>query len=124
MGRVKILIVEDSPTHQKIAQVNLKRYDAEIRVVGDGLQALAEAAREFYDLIVMDLMMPNMDGLTASRRIRELEASSGRHAVIVAVTAAGKLDECLQAGMDDLVMKPANYDQIMATWLPDCRKLT
>jgi CheY-like chemotaxis protein len=111
MGRrhpLRILLVEDNITNQKVMLQLLKRLGYAATVVGDGREALKAAHEQWHDVILMDIQMPEMDGLEATRRIRrELPASRQPH--IIAITAAAmQLDreKCLEAGMDDFVAKP------------------
>jgi len=104
----KVLVVDDNLVNQQVAQRFLERLGCEVTVVEDGSKAVASTAVADFDLILMDVQMPVMDGLTATRHIRAREAS-GRHTPIVALTASAmtdELDRCLDAGMDDLLTKP------------------
>jgi CheY-like chemotaxis protein len=86
-------------------------------IVSDGAEAVEAAMKKRYDLILMDIQMPGMDGLTATQRIRELSVEEGVHIPIVAVTAnAMKGDDqcCLEAGMDDYVTKPIDRACLLA----------
>jgi CheY-like chemotaxis protein len=80
-------------------------------VTANGLEALSQWQTEKFDLIFMDVQMPEMDGLTATRQIRQAEEACGLHIPIVAMTAramAGDRERCLEAGMDDYITKPLN----------------
>ncbi len=104
----RVLVVEDNPVNQKVAQRFLERLGCNVRVVGDGTEAVEACASERFDLILMDMQMPVMDGLTATRAIRTRE-SGGARTPIVALTAnvlAGQFQSCLDAGMDDVLAKP------------------
>jgi two-component system, sensor histidine kinase and response regulator len=104
----RVLVVEDNPVNQKVAQKFLERFGCTVRVVGDGKEAVEITARERFDLILMDMQMPVMDGIEATRAIRVAE-SSGSRTPIVALTAnvlAGQYQSCLDAGMDDVLAKP------------------
>jgi CheY-like chemotaxis protein len=87
-------------------------------IVGDGMEALDALAADRYDLVLMDMQMPNLDGLATTARIREREAGSGdRHLPIVALTANAFEEDrrrCLQAGMDDFLAKPFQREALLA----------
>ena len=86
--------------------------------MGDGRQVLEALDRENFDLILMDVQMPEMDGLEATRRVREKEASTGGRIPIVAMTAHAMetdMNRCLAAGMDTYVSKPINIDDFYST---------
>jgi len=110
-----ILLAEDNTVNQRVAQLMIERMGHSIVVVENGCLAVDAAAKQHFDLILMDLQMPQMDGFEATVRIREAEkktALSGQcepHVPIVALTAhamTGDRDECLRAGMDDYISKP------------------
>jgi len=106
---LRILLAEDNPVNQKVAAGLLAKWGHEVRVARDGIEALAEFERQEFDLVLMDLQMPNMGGLEATAVIRKQEAGTGRHVPIVALTAHAMAKDrrrCLQAGMDGYVSKP------------------
>ena len=117
-SRINILLVEDYPTNQIIATEHLTSHGFRVELASNGAEALAAFQKRRFDLILMDIQMPIMDGYEAARRIRELENRlHGRstdpdaevHVPIVAMTAhafKGYRQECLQAGMDDYLTKP------------------
>jgi PAS domain S-box-containing protein len=120
----RILLVEDNLVNQKIATTLLKSLQLQAEVVGNGQQALEQLRRHAYDLVLMDVQMPLMDGFAATRMLRSTEfASPNRHTPVIAVTAyAMKSDreKCLAAGMNDYLAKPitrANLREIMGNWL-------
>jgi len=81
------------------------------------MEALAAWQRELFDLILMDVQMPEMDGFEGTRRIRAIEQSTGAHVPIVAMTAramSGDRERCIAAGMDDYVSKPVRMPELMA----------
>jgi len=102
----KILLAEDNPVNRKLAGAMLRRLGYEADVAQNGVEAVAACQSRTYDLVLMDVQMPELDGLEATRRIR---AAEERQPVIVAMTAnamKGDRDLCLEAGMDDYLTKP------------------
>jgi signal transduction histidine kinase/ActR/RegA family two-component response regulator len=123
LGRpLRVLVAEDSPTNQFVAAVLLEAIGVHADIVGDGLEAVTSATRYPYDLILMDMQMPEMDGIEATRAIR---AGGGVLATvpIIALTA-NAFDEdvrsCLDAGMNDFVSKPIVRERLLAAM---CRHL-
>jgi hypothetical protein len=113
-----VLIVEDNAVVRKIAQLNLQRYGVDSHVATNGLEAIEMFAQHVYDLILMDVAMPGMNGLRATELIREAEKDGRGRVPIVALTAGGSKEECIQAGMDDYVRKPPDYLRVLRKWLP------
>lgn len=113
----RVLVVEDNPTNQAVASLMLRKAGYMVTVVEDGAQAVAACARERYDIVLMDVQMPVMDGMEATRRIRAAEAAEGRaRTPILAMTAnamAGMSADYAAAGMDDCVYKPFRQQQIL-----------
>ena len=108
-SNTKVLIVEDNPVNQKFVMRLLEKQGVRPLVANDGLEALQILSDQPVDIILMDMQMPRMDGLTATQKIREMEKRSGKHTPIIALTAnAMKSDreKCLNAGMDDYLAKP------------------
>jgi PAS domain S-box-containing protein len=106
-----ILLAEDNLVNQEVILELLRKLGLNADAVEDGSQALKALGEKSYDLILMDIQMPEMDGLEATRRIREAEQQDGRgrHIPIIAVTAhamQGDRERCLEAGMDDYIKKP------------------
>ncbi|MEY2632571.1 MAG: hypothetical protein RIR00_1225 [Pseudomonadota bacterium] len=113
----RILLVEDTPVNQRLGQVILQKHGYKVTLAEDGLVALNLLAAQEFDLILMDVQMPNMDGLEATRRLRQLEAAGRRRTPVVALTAnalAGDRETCLAAGMDDFLAKPFHADEMYA----------
>ncbi|WP_405082752.1 response regulator [Paenibacillus chitinolyticus] len=119
---LSILIVEDNPMNRKLLQTILRKRGFEPDIAEDGAEAVEASARKAYDLIFMDIAMPNMDGLEAARRIRE-EASDDNSPVIVAVTAYARKEDrvkCLASGMQDYVSKPfriVEIEDVLTKWI-------
>jgi two-component system, sensor histidine kinase and response regulator len=104
----KVLLVEDNLVNQKVARTFLERLGCEVTVAANGLDAVRCFAQTRFDLILLDLQMPVMDGYAATGRLRQLE-HGGARTPIVALTASamtGQRERCLQAGMDELITKP------------------
>ncbi len=118
----KILLVEDNPANQKVATLMLRRLGLTVEVAADGAEAVAAFRRSSFDAILMDCQMPQMDGLEATRQIREIE-NHNRRTPIIALTANvlnGQRERCLQVGMDDYVSKPINPEALteaLISWL-------
>ncbi|MGA1844535.1 MAG: response regulator [bacterium] len=113
---LRILLAEDNPVNQKFIQTLLEKQGHLVHIVKNGQEAL-ETLRELgFDLAFMDVQMPVMDGLEATRYIREMEKRSGEHLPIIAMTAhamKGDQEKCLAAGMDDYLAKPINMDELL-----------
>jgi two-component system sensor histidine kinase/response regulator len=115
---LKILLAEDNIVNQRLAVRLLQKMEHKVAVAQSGVEALAKLAEEDFDLILMDVQMPEMDGLTAASIIREKERQSGRHMPIIAMTAhalKGDRERCLASGMDGYISKPINTDELMKT---------
>lgn len=107
----QVLLVEDDAVNQLVVETMLRKLGCTVELAADGEAACEAALERRFDLILMDLHMPRMDGYEATRRIRAGELPAGRHTPIVALTAdalAGDRERCLQAGMDDFATKPVS----------------
>ena len=116
--RLSVLVADDSRTNQVLASRLLEKRGHRVVAVGTGTHAVAAAEKDRFDVILMDVQMPEMDGLEATARIREREALVGGHVPIVALTAhANESDRerCLAAGMDDYISKPFSAEDLHAT---------
>ncbi len=112
---LRILVAEDNLVNQMLARKLLEKNGAFVEIVDNGVAALQAFENSDYDLILMDVQMPEMDGLTTSSRIRELEQGTGRHIPIIALTAnamQGDRERCLDAGMDDYISKPIRKEEL------------
>jgi signal transduction histidine kinase/CheY-like chemotaxis protein len=122
-NRVHILVVEDNVLNQAVTVCILNKSGYEVTVAKNGAQAVEAHSRGGLNLILMDVQMPGMSGLEATRLIRRQETASGEHIAILALTAhamTGDRDRCLQAGMDDYVSKPLQVSELRKTinrWL-------
>jgi CheY-like chemotaxis protein len=113
--QLKILVAEDTPFNQKFILRLLGRWGHQTVLVENGLQVLEALPAATFDLIIMDVRMPVMDGYEACRKIRESETTNGGHIPIIAITAhavKGDRERCLEAGMDEYVSKPISSDKL------------
>jgi signal transduction histidine kinase/ligand-binding sensor domain-containing protein/ActR/RegA family two-component response regulator len=114
---LQILLVEDNSINQTLALRLLQKRGHHVALAANGKEALQQIAQASFDLVLMDLQMPEMDGMQATRTIRESERESGAHLPIVAMTAyamQGDQDRCLAAGMDGYISKPINVRELLA----------
>ena len=114
----KILLVEDNAVNQVLALRILEKHGFQATLAADGLAAVEAVAREQFDLVLMDVQMPHMDGLEATAAIRRRERGTGRRLPIVALTAHALTDDqgrCLAAGMDGYLSKPICTPDLLAT---------
>ena len=112
-----MLLAEDNAVNQKLVVGMLAEDGHEITVVGNGRDAVAAVGREAFDVVLMDVQMPEMSGLEATAAIRKAERGSTRHVPIVAMTAhamKGDRERFLAAGMDEYVAKPLRIDEVFA----------
>ena len=114
---LRILVAEDSPVNQKLALAMLRKMGHQVTLAATGTAAVETWKREAFDLVLMDIQMPEMDGLEATRKIRAMEQPGAARTPIVAMTAhamGGDRERCLEAGMDDHVAKPINRAELAA----------
>ncbi|MBC5805724.1 MAG: hypothetical protein DLM53_08270 [Candidatus Eremiobacter antarcticus] len=120
-----ILVAEDNAVNQLVALAQLKRLGIQPHMAANGIEALNLASKHAYALILMDCQMPDMDGLQATRAIRETELRLKRHVPIIAMTANaidGDREKCLDAGMDDYLSKPVKAEKLremLERWLAE-----
>ncbi|MBI3985913.1 MAG: PAS domain S-box protein [Lentisphaerae bacterium] len=113
---LRVLVVDDEPTSRLLAEVLARKAGHAVRTAEDGRQAVALTEKEAFDLVLMDVRMPGMDGLEAARTIRERDRRSGRHTVIIGVTAyamKGDREQILEAGMDGYLAKPIREPELL-----------
>jgi signal transduction histidine kinase/ActR/RegA family two-component response regulator len=121
-GAIRVLVAEDNPVNQQLAARVLEREGFQVEIAADGSEALERLAASPFDLILMDVQMPRMDGLEATIAIRRSERASGERIPIIAMTAhamKGDRERCLQAGMDDYIAKPITIEalrELAARW--------
>ena len=113
---LKILLAEDNEINQKVLTFLLQNYVAAVEVVPDGRKLLQRLSEQSFDLILMDVQMPYVNGLQATKRIREVEHQNGGHIPIIALTAYTQPSErkkCLQLGMDEYLCKPFEEEHLV-----------
>jgi two-component system, sensor histidine kinase and response regulator len=116
--RLHILLAEDNAVNQKLATRMLERMGHTVTVASNGKKVLECLEHEKFDLILMDVQMPEMDGFEATKAVRDLEKATGEHIPIVAMTAyamKGDKEKCLDVGMDDYVAKPIDAQGLFET---------
>ncbi len=114
---LRVLLAEDNPVNQRLARAMLERKGVTVEVANNGKEALEKRFSGEFDLVLMDVQMPEMGGLEATRKIREQEKALGVHVPILALTAnalAGDRDMCLDAGMDEYLTKPIRPEALLA----------
>jgi PAS domain S-box-containing protein len=122
---LRILVAEDNPVNQKLTLRLLQKLGHAVTIAGNGRETLQALGAQSFDVVLMDVQMPEMDGIEATRLIRERERRSGGHVPIIAMTAhamKGDKERCLAAGMDGYVPKPVgtkNLLRVIAESLPD-----
>jgi two-component system, sensor histidine kinase and response regulator len=127
--RLNVLLAEDNAVNQKLALRMLEKRGHRVKLADNGLAALAALEAEQFDVILMDVQMPEMDGLEATAVVRERERDQGKHLPIIAMTAhnmKGDKDRCLQAGMDGYISKPINakelFEALEKVWHPSMQQ--
>ncbi|HXN24639.1 MAG TPA: response regulator [Candidatus Dormibacteraeota bacterium] len=112
---LRILLVEDNAVNQMLATRLLEKRGHAVTAAGNGNEALVALEKDSFDLVLMDVQMPDMDGFEATAAIREKEKSSGNHLTVIAMTAhamVGDKERCLEAGMDDYIAKPIRPEEL------------
>jgi CheY-like chemotaxis protein len=113
MDKLHILLVDDSKVVRLVIAKQLEKLGFVTDIAEDGLTAVAAVKEKAYDLIFMDVMMPNMDGLEATKQIRQFEQEQGRkRTIVIGVTGYTNRAECITAGMDDFLFKPVTIEQL------------
>jgi signal transduction histidine kinase/DNA-binding response OmpR family regulator len=114
-SKLRVMVVEDNPINLRLTAAILESMGHVVVTTHSGQEAIDRLHSELVDLVLMDIQMPNMSGIDATKRIRELETSTGKHLPIIAVTAhamEGDRERCLAAGMDDYLPKPIQEEDL------------
>jgi len=114
-NRLKILLAEDNPVGQTVALRMLERMGHTVSLAGNGEEALRVIKQVSFDVVFMDVQMPLMDGLEATKALRAWEKTTGKHVPVIAMTAyamKGDEERCLEAGMDGYIPKPISAQQL------------
>ena len=122
LSELQILLAEDNLVNQKLALGILEKLGHRVTVVNNGMEALEQLERRDFDLVLMDVQMPELDGLAATRELRRREAPAKTHVPVVAMTAhamKGDRERCLASGMDDYLGKPIRLKDMSKNW-PNC----
>lgn len=117
-----VLVVDDNRVIRELVTRQLSKLGVQSETAVDGKDALEKLNKSSYKLILMDVQMPEMDGVAATQEIRRREKESGQKTTIVALTGHGSRVECIEAGMDDYIAKPMNIATLRAMlqkWLPN-----
>jgi CheY-like chemotaxis protein len=110
-----VLVAEDNPINQRLAKRLLEKHGHHVTLVENGREALAAIERARFDLVLMDVQMPEMSGLEATAALREQEKHTGRHLPVIALTAhamSGDRERCLEAGADEYLSKPVHAREL------------
>lgn len=115
--RLSILLVEDNVLNQRIVTFSLKKFNHDVTIANNGVEAIAKFKEAKYDVILMDIMMPEMDGLEATVKIREIESSLNldSRTPIIALTANtmdNDREKCISYGMDEFMAKPFDIEKL------------
>lgn len=123
MMALPVLVVEDNNINREVAVLQLRSLGFDSVVANDGFAAIELVKRQSFSMILMDVMMPSMDGWEAARKIRDLESAQGRRTPIIgcsAWSASDNREKCLAAGMDDYLSKPyerSALQGLIALWV-------
>ncbi len=115
---LRVLLVEDNRFNQQVASALIKKQNHTVQIAGDGRQAIDALERDKFDVVLMDVQMPEMDGVEATQIIRRREQQSGEHQLIIGLSAHAvdkDKQRCLDAGMDDYLTKPLKSKLLYAT---------
>jgi CheY-like chemotaxis protein len=113
---LSILLVEDNELNQKLMQIMLKKYNYDVAIANNGAEGVELFKNRKFDLVLMDLMMPVMDGFEATKEMRRIESEEKErmYTPIIAFTANtlnNDYDKCVDGGMDNIIEKPFSYDK-------------
>ena len=113
---LRVLVAEDNATNRRLISRLLEKKGHQVTLARDGIEALATLNEADFDLVLMDVQMPNLDGLQATAAIRKGQTRHGREIPIIALTAhaiSGYRETCLQAGMDGYLSKPIQMEELL-----------
>ena len=116
LGKLRVLLAEDNIVNQKLAQGVLHRQGHEVVIANNGREAIDALHQSDFDIVLMDVQMPEIDGFEATQSIRKAEQLTGKHQLIIAMTAhamSGDRELCLEAGMDEYVSKPIRVNELL-----------
>jgi two-component system, sensor histidine kinase and response regulator len=114
---IRILLAEDNSVNQKLASRLLEKHGYHVVTASNGKEALERLENDYFDLVLMDVQMPEIDGFAATAAIRKKEETTGAHIPIIVMTAhamQGDKERCLAEGMDGYVAKPINFKELLA----------
>jgi osomolarity two-component system sensor histidine kinase NIK1 len=118
-SKLKILLVEDNILNQRVVTLSLRKYQHEVIIANNGLEAIEKFSNDRFDVILMDIMMPVMDGIEATKKIREIEnnLSVSKKTPIIALTANtmdNDREKCISYGMNEFMEKPLEIEKLYA----------
>ena len=119
---LNVLVVDDNRVIRELVTRQLAKLGCHSDTAVDGKDALEKTSVKTYDVVLMDVQMPEMDGITATQELRRIEMVSGKHTIVIALTGHGSRLECIEAGMDDYIAKPMNIATLKSTlqrWAPN-----
>lgn len=117
-----VLVVDDNRVIRELVTRQLAKLGVQSETAVDGKDALEKLQSSSYNVVLMDVQMPEMDGIAATQAIRQREQQQSTHTIIIALTGHGSRVECIEAGMDDYIAKPMNIATLKAMlqkWVPN-----
>ena len=122
MSRHVVLIVDDNRMIREMVARQLIKLGVDSEIAINGIDAIEKLSRRDYHVVLMDVQMPQMDGMAATKEIRRSEEGSPKRTIIIALTGHGSRADCLATGMDDFIAKPMNLSTVRAAlekWIPN-----
>ena len=123
LSSLRVLLAEDNRVNQRVALLTLQKYGVRADVVGNGLEVLAALRRQVYDVILMDVEMPEMDGLITTKRIRDSDFASPYIIALTAYATSEHRERCIQVGMDDYLTKPLRQAEMISALKRACGQI-